>query len=74
LFSQRLKFDVEKYPTTSDGMMPITDAVPLYEMPARVVEHVNEFAVGMLAIVYVPSRSNILYAVPARVTCAPIEK
>jgi hypothetical protein len=28
-------------------------------MPAKVVEHVNEFAVGMLVTVYVPSRSKI---------------
>jgi hypothetical protein len=40
--------------------MPTNDMVPLYEMPARDVEHVNEFAVGMLVTVYVPSRSKIL--------------
>jgi hypothetical protein len=43
-------------------------------MPARVVEHVNELAVGMLVMVYIPSRSKMTYAVPDRVTCAPIEK
>jgi hypothetical protein len=43
-------------------------------MPARVVRHVNELAVGIVATVYVPSTSNIEYAVPANVTEAPIEK
>ena len=43
-------------------------------MPAKVVEHVNEFAVGIVEIVYVPSRSKIEYAVPDKVTAAPTEK
>jgi hypothetical protein len=60
LFTQRFEFAVEKYPTASEGTIPGLDTVPLYDIPARVVEHVNEFAVGMLAIVYVLSRSNIL--------------
>jgi hypothetical protein len=53
--------------------MPTNDMVPLYEMPARVVEHVNEFAVGMLVTVYVPSRSKILYVVPDKVTAVPTD-
>jgi hypothetical protein len=40
-------------------MIPGVDTVPLYEMPARVVEHVNELAVGMPVMVYVPSRSKM---------------
>jgi hypothetical protein len=58
----------------SPHWIPGLETVPLYEMPARVVEHVNELAVGMLVMVYIPSRSKMTYAVPDRVTCAPIEK
>jgi hypothetical protein len=58
----------------SPHWIPGLETVPLYDMPARVVEHVNELAVGILVMVYVLSRSKIMYAVPTRVTCAPIEK
>jgi hypothetical protein len=54
--------------------IPGLDAVPLYEIPVSVVEHVNELAVVMPVMVYVPSKSKIEYAVPDRVTCAPMEK
>jgi hypothetical protein len=70
LFNQRLKFDVEKYPTTSEGVTPITDAVPVVDVPVRAVEHVNEFAVGMLAIVNTPSS----VPVPVSATFEPSEK
>jgi hypothetical protein len=43
----------------SPHWIPGVETVPLYEMPARVVEHVNEFAVEIVEIVYVPSRSKI---------------
>jgi hypothetical protein len=43
-------------------------------MPDRTVEHVNEFAVGIPLMVYVPSRSKIEYAVPVKMTAAPMEK
>jgi hypothetical protein len=44
----------------SPHAIPTNDMVPLYDIPARVVEHVNELAVGIDATVYVPSRSKIL--------------
>jgi hypothetical protein len=70
LFNQRLKFDVEKYPTASDDKIPILDAVPTVDVPVDADRHVNEFAVGMLAIVNIPSS----VPVPVRVTYAPTEK
>jgi hypothetical protein len=70
LFNQRLKFDVEKYPTASEGTIPILDVIPTIDVPIDVDRHVNEFAVGMLAIVNVPSS----VPVPDSVTSAPTEK
>jgi hypothetical protein len=48
----------------------MTDAVPVIDVSVKVVEHVNEFAVGMLAIVNTPSS----VPVPDRVTTVPVEK
>jgi hypothetical protein len=50
--------------------MPTELTVPCVDVPISDVEHVNELAVGVLAIINVP----LSVPVPVRITGAPIVK